>query len=123
MKKRTLSLIKIYVLILGVGLFYALLFSEFNIKIPCLFNAVTGYLCPSCGISRMCIEILKGNFEKAYYYNRLIFILLPVFFIFFVKWSVDYIKIGKIRHSKAEKISLYIIIALLVAFGIVRNII
>lgn len=121
MKKRALSLIKIYVLILGAGLLYALLFSKFNIKIPCLFNAFTGLLCPSCGISRMCVEILKGNFEKAYYYNRLIFILLPLFFIFFVKWSVDYIRTGKIRHSKIEIVLVFSIVAALLLFGIIRN--
>lgn len=123
MKKRTLSLIKIYVLILGAGLLYALLFSEFNIKIPCLFNSFTGYLCPSCGVSRMCVEILKGNFLKAYYYNRLIFVLLPLFFVFFVKWSVDYIKTGKIRHSKIEMVLVTMILIAFGIFGIIRNII
>lgn len=123
MKKRTLSLIKVYVLILGAGLLYALLFSEFNIKIPCLFYSITGHLCPSCGVSRMCIEILKGNFIEAYYYNRLIFILLPLFFVFFVKWSVDYIKTGKITHSKIEMALVIIILIAFGLFGIIRNII
>ena len=121
MKKRAKLLIKIYALILGAGLLYALLFSEFNIKIPCIFNIFTGYLCPSCGISRMCVEILKGNFEKAYYYNRLIFILLPLFFVFFVKWSADYIRTGKIRHSKLEMVLVFLVVATLLLFGIIRN--
>lgn len=123
MKKRTLSLIKIYVLILGAGLLYALLFSEFNIKIPCLFYSFTGHLCPSCGVSRMCIEILKGNLKEAYYYNKLIFVMLPLLFVFFIKWSADYIKTGKIRHSKFEMALIIIMLVAFGMFGIIRNII
>lgn len=121
MKKRAFKLIKIYLTVLGAGLLYALLFSKFGIKIPCIFHSVTGYLCPSCGVSRMCIEILKGNFAEAYYYNRLIFLLLPIFFVLLVKWSVDYIKTGKIKHNKLDiAVVLFVCVSLMV-FGAVRN--
>lgn len=123
MKERAFKLIKIYLTILGAGLLYALLFSKFNIKIPCIFHSVTGYLCPSCGVSRMCIEILKGNFTEAYYYNRLIFLLLPIFFVLFVKWSIDYIKTGKIKHNKLDIAVVLLVCVLLMAFGAVRNLI
>lgn len=121
MKERAFKLIKIYLTILGAGLLYALLFSKFNIKIPCIFHSVTGYLCPSCGVSRMCIEILKGNFIKAYYYNRLIFLFLPIFFVLFVKWSIDYIKTGKIKHNKLDIAVVLFVCVSLIAFGAVRN--
>lgn len=121
MKKRAFKLIKIYLYALEVGLLYALLFSKLGIKIPCIFNTVTGYLCPSCGISRMCIEILKGNFSEAYYYNRMIFLLLPIFFILFVKWSISYIKNGKIKRGRAENVLVFALCAMLMIFGAVRN--
>ncbi len=123
MKERLYKLIKGYILIFAAGLLYALLFSEFNIKIPCIFNTITGYLCPACGISRMCVSILKFEFLEAFYYNKLIFLLIPLFCYFLVKWSIDYVKKGKITNSKIEKIIIWIVIVLLVLFGIVRNII
>ncbi len=123
MKKRLYKLIKGYILIFAAGLLYALLFSEFNIKIPCIFNTITGYLCPACGISRMCVSILKLEFWEAFYYNKLIFLLIPLFCYFLVKWSIDYVKKGKITNSETEKIIIWIVIVLLVIFGIVRNII
>ncbi len=121
MKERAFKLIKIYLTILGAGLLYALLFSKFNIKIPCIFYSVTGFLCPSCGVSRMCVEILKGNFIEAYYYNRLIFLLLPIFFVLFVKWSADYIKTGKIKHNKLDIAVVLLVCVSLMVFGAVRN--
>lgn len=123
MKKRLYKLIKGYILIFAAGLLYALLFSEFNIKIPCIFNTITGYLCPGCGISRMCISILKLEFSEAFYYNKLIFLLIPLFCFFLLKWSIDYVKKGKITNNKVERIIIWIVIVLLVIFGIVRNII
>ena len=123
MKQRLYKLTKGYALIFAAGLLYALLFSEFNIKIPCIFNTITGYLCPACGISRMCVSILKFEFIEAFYYNRLVFLLIPLFCFFIVKWSYDYVKKGKITKSKTEKIILWTVIVLLVIFGIVRNII
>ena len=123
MKKRLYKLIKGYMLIVAAGLFYALLFSEFNIKIPCLFNAITGCLCPGCGISRMCVSILKCDFLEAFYYNKLMFLLIPIFCFFVVKWSFDYVKKGSIANNKTERIIIWTVILLLVIFGIVRNII
>ena len=122
MKKRIVSLIKLYMLIFTAGLLYALLFSKFNIKIPCIFYTITGLLCPSCGISRMCIEILKGEFLTAFYYNRLIFCLIPVFFAIFLKWNIDYIRFGKIKYGKMENALIIVMIVLLVLFGMIRNI-
>ena len=71
----------------------------------------------------MCIEILKGNLKEAYYYNKLIFVMLPLLFVFFIKWSADYIKTGKIRHSKFEMALIIIMLVAFGMFGIIRNII
>ncbi len=121
MKKRLRKLIKGCVLIIAAGLLYALLFSEFGIKIPCIFNTITGLLCPACGISRMCVSILKGNFYDAFYYNKLIFLLIPVFIFWFIKWSADYVKKGRITHGKIEKLLIIFVIVSLMVFGILRN--
>lgn len=123
MKKRLRKLIKVCVLVFAAGLLYALLFSEFNIKIPCIFNSITGLLCPACGISRMCVSILKGNYYEAFNYNKLIFLLIPLFFFWFIKWSADYVKKGRITHGKIEKLIIILVVGVLIVFGIVRNLI
>lgn len=43
----------------------------------CLFRLLTGICCPACGMTRAWISFLSGNFEMAFYYHPL-FWLIPV---------------------------------------------
>ena len=77
MRKRIIKVIKIFLLLLILSNIYIFLFQKYNIRIPCLFHELTGYLCPGCGITRCFISILHGDFVKAFNYNKLVFCLLP----------------------------------------------
>lgn len=80
-------------------------------SIPCLVRLLTGFYCPGCGVTRMIISIAKLDFYQAFRYNPLVFILLPfLIFMFFSK-----------NKYKYEKIY-YVIIVLLIVFGVMRNI-
>ncbi len=48
----------------------------------CLFRAVTGFPCPSCGTTHSVLAIIKGNFSEAIRMNPLGFIAVPVLLIF-----------------------------------------
>ena len=41
-------------------------------SIPCVFNLITGYYCPGCGITRMFISIYKLDFYQATVNNILL---------------------------------------------------
>lgn len=123
MKKRLKSVLTVFLSFLTAGLCYALLVIYFDIKIPCMFNSLTGLLCPGCGITRMCVFILKGDFYNAFYSNRLVFILIPLFIYFILIFSIRYIKYGSYKIKPFEKIVILFVIILLVLFGIIRNII
>lgn len=43
----------------------------------CMFKKITGYPCPSCGMTRAFCSISRGNFAAAFGYNILSFILYP----------------------------------------------
>lgn len=51
----------------------------FNIHIPCVFNVITGYDCPGCGITRASLSLLDGQFYQAFRWNMLVFILIPLY--------------------------------------------
>ncbi len=110
------------ILLALIFIIYFILVFKFNIYIPCLFHKITNLYCPGCGVTRMIISILKGNLYQAFRYNMLIFILTP-FLMFF---SFDYIiSRKKQRDALYEKIPnsiWYILIIVLVIFGIIRNI-
>ena len=105
-----------------IGATYAFINIRTGMGIPCLFNLKTGLLCPGCGVTRMICSLIMLDFEKAFYYNALMFILLPVFMYYIIKSAYLYIKNGKTVFSKADNIILYIIIALMIIFAVVRNI-
>ena len=44
---------------------------------PCLMKYFTGFSCPGCGISRAIFAALKLNFEDAFSYHPIWFLILP----------------------------------------------
>lgn len=44
---------------------------------PCIFHALTGYWCPSCGITRMLHALVHGDILRALEMNPLALLLLP----------------------------------------------
>ncbi|TCU77306.1 uncharacterized protein DUF2752 [Tissierella praeacuta] len=81
--------------------------------IPCIFNRITGFYCPGCGMTRALHSILRFDFYQAFRFNSLIFIVPPIFVIYYIFEYNNYIKVAKII------LILMIVIAL--GFGIIRN--
>lgn len=44
---------------------------------PCIFKAVTGISCPSCGITRGIIALLQGHFSAPMHLNLLTYLAVP----------------------------------------------
>ena len=122
MKKNFIRLLKIYAIVIFFGICYAVFFHYMNIAIPCIFHEITGLKCPSCGITRMVTALLFGDFYEAFLYNRLMFILMPLFVFYFIKLNVIYIKNKKIVLNRADNIVISVVIVILILFGILRNI-
>ena len=49
-------------------------------RVPCLFHAATGLLCPGCGTTRSLTALVHGDFASAFAFNQLIY-FIPVFLI------------------------------------------
>lgn len=114
-----LKIIKIYTVLLGVGILYYVWTKLTGIYIPCFYLSMTGALCPGCGITKMFISMIEGEFVKAFFYN-------PVAYILFFVWNLIALlcfwgKVKIIRNSRFLYTMLGITMALLVCFGIVRN--
>ena len=114
-------MLKIFGVILGIGFAYVIWFHLTGIGSPCVINATTGMLCPGCGVSRMFLSLLKGDIPGAFRYNGCAFALL-------VYWGLTALlcfagKPGFARNSRFLYSSLWVSVALLVLFGILRNII
>lgn len=88
----------------------------FGFSIPCIIHLLTGFYCPGCGITRMFFSILKLNFYQAFRYNPLLFIILILYLIYKV------ICIITKKNIKIPETVYYILVVILILYGIIRNI-
>lgn len=79
--------------------------------LPCAFHALTGLDCPMCGGQRMVLALLHGNVVEAFWYNPFLFIAAP-FTALWLWWAGD-------LSPRAA----LVLLCLLVAWGVVRNIV
>ena len=108
-------------IVIGIGLAYAAAIHFFDFRIPCIFNVISGKLCPGCGVSRMCMALLHFDFALAAKYNIFVLCFLPIGIALYIYKSYQYIKTGSSPVSKAEKIFYTIVFVLCIAFTIIRN--
>jgi hypothetical protein len=104
-----------------VGLAYLLLTLFTDFRIPCLFHELTGLKCPGCGITRMILSLVRLDFASAFRYNPLLFITGPVILGYIVFYEITYILKG-CRPSKKWDAMIYVVLILVVAYGILRNV-
>ena len=105
--------------ILGVVYFIWLKITE--IYVPCLFRQITGYKCPGCGITSMCVNTGAFNFFDAFCANPFIFITLPL--IIFEVVYCEFLNFKKRKMPTWNNLLLIFYCIGLIVFGIIRNII
>lgn len=121
MKKRAISELRGAFILICVGIVYLYIVSNYGVAIPCLFHLVTGWLCPSCGITRMLQAMAQLDFYAAYGYNKALFITLPIILGILAVQEITYIKTGTRALAKVYKLVLWVAIAALLVFGVIRN--
>lgn len=80
--------------------------------LPCLFQKITGFQCPGCGMTRSIHSLLHFQWKKAFYYNKLIFTVMPLLFLF-----------PFLKESKRKNILEMLSLVLTLSYGIIRNLI
>ncbi len=106
--------------ILGIGMIYYVITQLTPFRIPCVFQTVTGFACPGCGVSHFCMRLLHFDFIGAARENLGLTVLLPVWCaagIVRLIWHPQWLA----KNSKGESLLLWGSIVLLILFGVVRN--
>lgn len=86
-----------------------------------MFYTLTGLKYPGCGVTRMFLAMLQGNFYLAWMENPFLFILVPVLSLYYIWKTIWFIITGKCFFFRYETQSLFAILISLILFGIVRN--
>ena len=114
------SKMKLILILISFLIIYFILSELLDVGIPCLFYEITGYYCPGCGITRLLFSLLKLDFYQAFRYNPLIFILIIITGIYLL---VKFI-LKKFMNISIEipNYVYYILLVIVIIFGILRNI-
>ena len=114
---------KIIKILLGCLLLiiYLILGKKFNIFIKCPIHEIFHVYCPGCGLTRMLLSLLKLDFYQAFRYNPLLFILLPFAIFLFIENIYSEYKKKKSIFKRIPNYIWYILIMILLTYGVVRN--
>ena len=108
-------------ILLVIGALYAVVLSFTRFGLPCPFNLITGLKCPGCGVTHLCMALLRLDFAAAFHANPAVFCLLPLMILTAARLIYLYIRYNK-RRDKSTQIALYFMVAVLLIFGVLRNI-
>ncbi|MEG0229703.1 MAG: DUF2752 domain-containing protein [Oscillospiraceae bacterium] len=91
---------------------------------PCFFKTITGFACPSCGITRMFISLLNLDFICAFKFNPLMFIFLfyGMFLLVLFNFKAIFKKGEKLIKILCNNYILVFCIIMLLVFTVLRNI-
>ena len=121
MRRRVKESLRTWLLLLLAGLCYAALYQYAGVRIPCPVYSLSGLYCPSCGLSRMCIHLLQGEWGAAMRSNPALFLLLPLFACLLLSAEARYWRTGSRRLTRLQSAAAWGMIFLLLLFGVLRN--
>ena len=122
-QKRLVKVVFIWILFLTMGLILGAILNHWNLNIPCIFRMVTGWKCPGCGVTRMCRSIIRLDFKSAFWYNPVVFLMLPLIGVLLINMSYNYVKNGSNRLAKPLEKLVIVMIVVLIVFGVLRNLV
>ena len=108
-------------LVFVAGLFYAIFVLLTGWSIPCYFYQCTGLYCPGCGVTNMCLNLLKGNIINAFHANPFLMLCSPFFIVLAVRSSIRYCKTEKMTLCKWESVMVWCLIGASFLFFLARN--
>lgn len=121
MQARFNRLLLVCAALLGLGLGYAALCRRFGVLIPCPFHALTGLSCPGCGVSHMCLALLRLDLAAAFRYQPALLLSLPILGVLFVQFAAQYVRTGSLRGTRRQNRVICGLIVWFLLFGVVRN--
>lgn len=106
----------------ALGLGYALWVHLTHLSVPCPFHAITGLLCPGCGVTRLCLALLRLDVAAAWQANPVLLALLPLLGGLLGYRAVVYVRRGHVPTQRWETLVWSGVAVVLLIWGIVRNI-
>lgn len=121
-QKRWFLILRTAAILLIAGCTYGILLHYTGIGLVCPVRFVTGLKCPGCGVTHMCLALMRLDFAMAFMANPALFLSAPLLMIIFIPYLAGYIRTGSRQMRSWQNTVLWICITFLVLYGIVRNV-
>lgn len=121
-QKRWFLILRTAAILLIACCTYGILLHYTGIGLVCPVRFVTGLKCPGCGVTHMCLALMRLDFATAFMANPALFLSAPLLMIIFIPYLAGYIRTGSRQMSSWQNTVLWICITFLVLYGIVRNV-
>ena len=120
-KQRAVRVALMMLGILAIGLLFSFGATHWGWWLPCVFNQITGLDCPGCGISRMCLALLRLDFESAFHWNPAVMLCLPILAYLLGYLAYRYIRYNDLQMHRWQQGICWAMVAGLLLFGVLRN--
>lgn len=121
-KNRLMRIITYALCITMAGFLYGIFVQYTGLAIPCPIRTLTGLKCPGCGVTGMCIALMRLDFKEAFHCHPMLFILLAPLLAVCIRSVQNYIKEGSWKMEHWQNLILYASIVLLIGYSVVRNV-
>ena len=106
--------------VIAIGIIYYFVITLTGFSFHCFFRQTTGFLCPACGTTHLFLNLFQLKFKEAFDCNPVVFFMWPV-----IGGEATYAVYRGGNGKDLPKWNLalvYIIFAIMMIFGIIRNI-
>ncbi|MCI7157868.1 DUF2752 domain-containing protein [Pseudoflavonifractor sp. P01025] len=100
---------------------YTVLILVIGRALYCPFWKLTGLLCPGCGVTRMCLALLRLDVAAAWRANAALLLALPVLLLLAARMAVRYVRTGQKLPSRGEERVFWALLIYFLAWGVLRN--
>ena len=122
-KKRLWRVLFLWGAILLAGVGYGLFCARTGRGIPCLFHKLTGLDCPGCGMTRAVLSLARSDIAAAFGYNAIWPVILGYLLWVGLGVSTAYVKRGEVFYLPGKTWMHALLLAVILSFGVLRNII
>ncbi len=118
---------RLYRMLFGAGavilaaLAYLCVLRALGRGLDCPLWRATGLYCPGCGVSRMCLRLLRADLAGAFRANPLLLLALPALAGLCLAHAVRYVKRGPGQVPRWESRCWLVLAAVFVVYGAARN--
>jgi hypothetical protein len=119
--QRIIAVVAAAIVVVGLGVLYTFPPETARFYPPCWLYSLTGVHCPGCGITRCLHALLHGNMEQALAYNALFVLMLPAVIYYFFRIWFGWLTDRSLPPDRAPRWALLTMFAVILLFGILRN--